>query len=249
VAFSIVDLQWGVLTLHNSTLKCPTLCNTLQPTLTQRNTPQHTATRCTILQQTGLKWTLQFRMFRDCPTPRFLAKYTALLREEEGNSSQFWRSWGCPRVAARRARKYYACSIQTPPVGDMWMSHVPHEWVVSCMNESCHIWLSYVTYACSARRIHTTCGAHLNKCCTSHMRHLTCKWVISYINLSRPLWMSQVTYECVVSHMNESCHICMLCVHYKSTTFRWHVNESCPSWTSHVRYACVMSHMNESCHI
>ena len=124
-----------------------------------------------------------------------------------------------------------------------WMSRVMYEWIMSYMIELCHICMQCAT------NTHTTCGAHLNKCCTSHMRHLTCKWVISYINLSRPLWISQVTYECVVSHMNESCHICMLCVHYKSTTFRWHVNESCPSWTSHVTYECVMSHMNGSCHI
>jgi len=28
----------------------------------------------------------------------------------------------------------------------IWMSHVTYEWVMSHMNESCHIWMSHVTY-------------------------------------------------------------------------------------------------------
>jgi len=29
--------------------------------------------------------------------------------------------------------------------GNLWMSHVPRGWVMSHMNESCHIWMSHVT--------------------------------------------------------------------------------------------------------
>jgi len=81
----------------------------------------------------------------------------------------------------------------------IWMSHVTYEWVVPHMNESCHIWMSHVTY----------------------------EWVMSHMNKSHHIWMSHVTYEWVVSHMNESCHI----------------------WMSPITYEWVMSHMNESCHI
>jgi len=57
--------------------------------------------------------------------------------------------------------------------------HVTCEWVMSHMNESCHIWTSHVTY----------------------------ERVMSHMNESCHMWMSHVTYERVMSHMNESCHI------------------------------------------
>jgi len=57
------------------------------------------------------------------------------------------------------------------------MSHVTYEWVMSHMNESCHIWMSDFTY----------------------------ESVMSHMNESHHIWMSHVTYEWVMSHMNESC--------------------------------------------
>jgi len=61
------------------------------------------------------------------------------------------------------------------------ISHVTYEWVMSHMNESCHIWMSHVTYESVMSHIHESCH----------------------------IWMSHVTYEWVMSHMNESCHIWM----------------------------------------
>ena len=50
------------------------------------------------------------------------------------------------------------------------------------MDESCQIWISYVTY----------------------------EWVMSHMNESCHVWMSLVTYEWVMSHIHESCRMCVL---------------------------------------
>jgi len=46
-----------------------------------------------------------------------------------------------------------------------WMSHVTWEWVMSHMNESCHIWIS----------------------------HVTCEEVMLHVNWSRHMWVHHVT--------------------------------------------------------
>jgi len=49
----------------------------------------------------------------------------------------------------------------------LWMSHVTYEWVMSHLNESCHIWMTHVTY----------------------------EWVMSHMNESCHIWVSHVTYD------------------------------------------------------
>ena len=93
------------------------------------------------------------------------------------------------------------------------MSPVTYEWVMSHMNESCHIWMSHVTYEWVM--------SHMNASCHIWMRHIMYEWVMSRINESCHIWMSHVTYEWVVSHIKESCHI----------------------WMSHVTYECIISYM------
>ena len=39
----------------------------------------------------------------------------------------------------------------------IWMSHVTYEWVMSHMNESCHIWMSHVTYEQLLPHMHNAC--------------------------------------------------------------------------------------------
>ena len=109
----------------------------------------------------------------------------------------------------------------------IWMSHVTYEWVMSHMNESCHIWMSHVTYEWVM--------SHTNESCHMWMSHVICEWVTSHTNESCHIWMSRAT------HMHESCHIWMSCA--------THMNESCHIWMGHVTYEWVMSHMNESCYL
>jgi len=69
----------------------------------------------------------------------------------------------------------------------VWMSHVTYEWVMSSMIEGCHVCMSHVTY----------------------------EWVTH-------VWMSHVTYRVQMRHTWMS-HVP-------------HVNEPCHAWTSHVTY-------------
>jgi len=88
------------------------------------------------------------------------------------------------------------------------MSHVTYEWVMSHMNESCHIWMSHITYEWVM--------SHMNKSCHIWIRHDTYEWVMSHTNESCHIWMSHVTYEWVLWHMNESFHRWM--IHITSKT-------------------------------
>jgi len=107
-----------------------------------------------------------------------------------------------------------------------------------CMNESCLIWISHVSY----------------------------EWVMSHMNESCLIWMSHVSYEWVMSHMNESCLICMSHVSYEWVISRVYTSphymlhytlpvyiQICGSapvvssegvWMSHVSHEWVMSRMN-----
>jgi len=59
----------------------------------------------------------------------------------------------------------------------------------SLMNESCHRWMSHVTYI----RVKAACEAY----------------GVSHINKSYYIWMSHIAHEGVVSHSNASCHMWM----------------------------------------
>ena len=118
----------------------------------------------------------------------------------------------------------------------IWISHVSYEWVMSRMNESCHIWMSH------ALRIYKSHGTHIphirvrNSTPIAHtwMSHGTYEWVMlhesrfTHGNESRPTHMHEHgTQEWVMAHMKESWHIRM----------------------SHGTCEWVIAHMNESWHM
>ena len=131
----------------------------------------------------------------------------------------------------------------------LWMSHVTWEWVMSQMHATCHvnelvmpqIWVSSIWRVMS--RVNESC--HMGMC------HVTDECVMLHKN--KPCHrFERVTCECVMSHVNELCHIWMSHVTYKCVMS--HINESHRIWMSHVgmcrvTYEWVMSHTNESCHI
>jgi len=119
------------------------------------------------------------------------------------------------------------------------MIYVTYEWVMSHMNESCHVWMSHVTYAWVM--------SHMNESCHVWMSNAIYEWGMSHMNESCHICMSHVTYGWVMTHMYESWHIWMSHITYEWVTS--HMDESCHIRTSHVTHAWVMSHMNESCHM
>ena len=75
----------------------------------------------------------------------------------------------------------------------IWMSQVTYEWVMSHMNESCHIWM-HRRKAMS----HDSYQNVISKC------HISFELVTSHIKESCHICMSHVTYRRPMSHMNES---------------------------------------------
>ena len=142
------------------------------------------------------------------------------------------------------------------------MIHVTYEWVMSHMNESCHIWMSHVTTDRNSCQI--AAGTHV----IYWMEHVSCAMsceVSCYVCTKMCyFWMSH-------ARVNESCHIRAEIVaqnrhircwdlgresHFlysmSHVTYKWvmsHMNESCHIWMGHVTCEWVTSHMIESCHI
>jgi len=117
------------------------------------------------------------------------------------------------------------------------MSHVTYEWATShIVNESCHIWMSHVTYC-------KWVMSHMNE-----LRHyVTYEGARSHVNESYHLGMSHITREGAMSHTNEPCHIWMSQVTYEvmSHVIDWLVYTWHGSFAhSHVTWH--MSHMNVS---
>ena len=111
----------------------------------------------------------------------------------------------------------------------MWTSHVTCERVMSHVNESCHMWTSHVT--CDIvqwRATKSRVSVESSQRCPS-LSHVTeCQVSVALHCTMVPeeshVWTSHVTCERVMSHVNESCHV----------------------WMSHGAYewGWVMSHVN-----
>jgi len=98
------------------------------------------------------------------------------------------------------------------------MSHVTYEWVVSHINESCHVWMSRVPYKWVMSRImHHDTSCHVWMHLVALMCHGTYEWGTSLMNTSWHMWMRHVTREFVITFTNESHH---------GSIGRWHMNES-----------------------
>jgi len=108
----------------------------------------------------------------------------------------------------------------------IWMSHVTYEWVMSHMNESCHIWTSHVTYECVIKAQRMFCAWCYIPCHILHvdtMRVCVCRLT-----------------ECVYIRMMEKCvmhgtHMfCGAMLHFMPHSVPW-------------RNVCVCTCMNTLC--
>jgi len=102
-------------------------------------------------------------------------------------------------------------------------------WVMSYMNESCHIWMSHVTYEWVM--------SHMNESWRIWMSHFTYEWVMSHMNESFHIWISHIIYECIIAwgiaHMNESWHMQI----YRDRNYIWLTQALAREWTNFQKLA------------
>jgi len=151
----------------------------------------------------------------------------------------------------------------------MWLMVMDprYEWVMSHMNESCHIWMSHVTFEWVMSHMNESFTSHINGSCHIWMGHLTYEWaVLSHVYKTHThgssVCMGHVIYEGVISHMNKSSCLIWIRLTLKdpfpsmsmNDKTMSHIKKSCHTWMScvtytlksHVTYELGMPHMNES---
>ena len=115
----------------------------------------------------------------------------------------------------------------------VYLSHVTCEYVMSHMNESCHIWMSHVTYGMRRLACHVW-HSGIYTCIPVSVRY-TCNF----------MWIRHVTYEWVMSHMEWDDLL------ENVTNASYEADKVCIyvcTYMSHVTCESAMSHVNESCH-
>jgi len=120
---------------------------------------------------------------------------------------------------------------------DIWMRHVMYKWVMSHIDESCHIWMSLVTHWCVMSHIRishvtkTNESRHTHELVMSRTRHVN-EWYHACHT-----WMSHIT------HMNESCHT------YERVTSHTRTSLMQDTYMSHVTRGRVKSLIDFISHI
>ena len=78
-------------------------------------------------------------------------------------------------------------------------SHITCKWVMSNMNELCHIWMSHITYVNEACHIYEWVKSHMDSKRMSRRRGVD-EWVGE--GESCHIWVSHATYEWVMPHID-----------------------------------------------
>jgi len=201
---------------------------------THCNTLQYAAIRCNALQHLLLIWGPLQASFRNAPfisTPkkRKRRKMKAGIRADvwfgTGEDAPFlalWPCWFsmCVCACACASQKNALCNHT-----DDSCQRVTLEWAISHI-ESCHIWMSHVTYKWVM--------SHMNESCHIQMSHVTYEWVMSTCYSG----MSHFTYEWVMSHVNEACHVWICYVTRMNACDMTHSHMTC-RWMSRKSAWCI----------
>ena len=86
----------------------------------------------------------------------------------------------------------------------MWMSHVTYEWVMSRMNESCQIWMSHVTYKWVMSHLWMSHVTHTNQLFHIRISHVRYDWVMSHFRCKQfeiSIWWCSDSYLTWLVHM------------------------------------------------
>jgi len=91
------------------------------------------------------------------------------------------------------------CPVQClcPLIKDLSINACTYEWVMSRMNESCHVWMSRVTYAWVMSRMNESCHTYewvMSRINESWMSHATCIRHVTYGSAMSHKWMNLVTH-------------------------------------------------------
>jgi len=146
------------------------------------------------------------------------------------------------------------------------LSHVPYEWVISHMNESCPIWMSHVPYKCVMSHMNMTQDIVTTRSWRAsstsgkyELSHVPCEWVMSHMNEPCPIWMRHVPYEWSMHsygtwliHMGHALHIHM-CEYDSRHCYYWFKTFLLLVHDVHHdtrrAYTWVISSTHEPCHI
>jgi len=81
-------------------------------------------------------------------------------------------------------------------------SSVSHMWRSRFMNESCHIWMSHVTYEWVMSHMDEWVMSHMNESCLIRISYVTYEWVMSYV------WMcAWLIYGCARTQFSKCARI------------------------------------------
>jgi len=122
---------------------------------------------------------------------------------------------------------------------------------MSRMDESCHVWMSHVTYGWVMEQMSEYnklewVVIRVNESCHVSTRRIKYALVIPYMNASIHIRMRHVTYEWIMSRTNESYHSRTSHVIHEWVTS--HKSESRRTWMSHATHKWVKPRMEESSH-
>ena len=127
-------------------------------------------------------------------------------------------------VTSRAIPSHCTLHSRVPPQNKRH-SHSTYDWVMSRLNESCHMWMSH----------------DVSRSCQMSMRHVTYEWVTPRVN---EVWNTHglvVAANTIESSMSAT-----------KQTPKYTIHSCVPSQNNrhrHGTYERVMSHMNESCRL